>query len=93
MEHTHKNKLLKFGHFPEVGGGGSGLAQIVWSTFLFKEGIVFFFFLQGYYRGVTGVNFHGTNIVLTSGTSILIQGKSAPQVPKFHRDRGRGGCP
>ena len=55
MEHTHKNKLLKFGHCPEVGEGGSGLAQIVWSTFLLKEGIVFFFFLQGYYRGITGV--------------------------------------
>ena len=35
-EHTHK-KLLKSG---QEGEGGSGLAQIAWSTFLLIEGIV-----------------------------------------------------
>ena len=55
-EHTHKKKLLKFGHCQEWGGGGSGLAQIAWSTFLWTEGIVWIFFywstievLLGYY--------------------------------------------
>ena len=42
-EHTHK-KLLKFGHYLE--GGGSGLAQIAWSTFLLR-GKLFEFSLQG----------------------------------------------
>ena len=39
-EHTHKKKHLKYGHCLEGGGGGgSGLAQIAWSTFFFNLGI------------------------------------------------------
>ena len=37
---THIKKLLKSGHCPEGGGGGLGLAQIAWSTFLWIKGII-----------------------------------------------------
>ena len=87
---------LKFGHWPEGGGGAPGLPKLFGA--LFYWGGKFFDFL---YRVTTGVlqaycvrlpcsllDFHWTNIILTFGTLLLIWGKSAPQVPKFHRGRG-----
>ena len=83
-------KLLKFGHFRK-GEGGYRLAQIAWSTFFIERGNCLIFFLQVYYRGITGVcvislQFIGFSLnkhSLKSGTSILIRGKSAPRVPRL----------
>ena len=45
------NKLLKFGHCPE-GGGGSGLAQIVWSSlYVYLTNTVLTFLGAKYHRG------------------------------------------
>ena len=50
---TVGKKGSKFGHCIAWKGGavGSGLAQIVWSTFLFRGEIVYFFLYRGVLQG------------------------------------------